>query len=216
MVVKSSDADAISFPSGEKNKALTWPQWPISVMRVAAVVEPQSLVVLSLYPDAIISLSVDRATADINLQTRGVRVLARKLTCVDPLTFGLLKCRGEVQGIKRDGRRPSSFDFVFQIPEEVSSEPRSFQSCLMTNDDLSLIFRLKLAKQLSKSISYAHTLGFLHKNVRPETVLVFVVNESVLGLSFLIRLEQTRMAEAPTLQRGDSAWEKNLYRHPKH
>jgi hypothetical protein len=34
--------------------------------------------------------------ADVDLQTRGVRELARKLSCADPFAFGILQCRGVV------------------------------------------------------------------------------------------------------------------------
>jgi hypothetical protein len=152
--------------------------------------------------------------ADVDLQTRDVRELARKLSCVEPFAFGILQCRGVVRGVKLGNRRPSSFDFVFQIPKELSNEPKSLRSYLSSSANHSLTDRFKLAKQLAKSVSYVHTLGFVHKNVRPETILVFQDNKSALGSSFLVGFEKVRMADGRTQRSGDSAWEKNLYRHP--
>ena len=151
---------------------------------------------------------------DIGLITKGVRELARKLSSVDPLTFGILQCHGVVRLTEPRSRRPSSFDFVFRIPRELSNEPRSLRNYLLSNLNLTLTDRFELAKQMAKSISYVHTLGFVHKNVRPETVLGFQTNEPGFVLFFLVGFESMRMADGRTLRSGDSTWEKNLYRHP--
>jgi hypothetical protein len=152
--------------------------------------------------------------ADVDLQTRDVRELARKLSCTDPFAFGILQCRGVVRAVKPGNRRPSSFDFVFRIPKELSNEPKSLRNYLSSDANHTLTDRFKLAKQLAKSISYIHTLGFVHKNVRPETILAFQDSKSVLGSIFLTGFEKVRMADGRTRLAGDSAWEKNLYRHP--
>jgi hypothetical protein len=153
--------------------------------------------------------------ADVDLQTRDVRELARKLSCAGPFAFGILQCRGVVRTVKPGNRRPSSFDFVFQIPKELSNEPKSLCSYLSSHANHTLTDRFKLAKQLAKSVSYVHTLGFVHKNVRPETILAFQDNKSALGSLFLTGFEKVRMAIGRTRLSGDSAWEKNLYRHPQ-
>lgn len=152
--------------------------------------------------------------ADIDLQTRNVRDLARKLSHVDPFAFGILQCRGVVRNVKPGNNRPFSFDFVFQIPQGLSSEPKSLRSCLSSCANHTLTDRFKLAKQVAKSVSYVHTLGFVHKNVRPETILAFQDDKSALGSFFLTGFEKVRMADGRTLRSGDSDREKNLYRHP--
>lgn len=152
--------------------------------------------------------------ADIGLMIRDVRELARKLSSVDPLTFGILQCRGVVRFTESANGRPSSFYFVFRIPKELINEPRSLRSYLSSNPNLTLTDRFELAKQLVKSISYVHTLGFVHKNVRPETVLGFQTIDSGSDLFFLVGFENMRTVDGRTLRSGDSTWEKNLYRHP--
>ncbi|MCJ1404887.1 hypothetical protein MMC11_008113 [Xylographa trunciseda] len=152
--------------------------------------------------------------ANVGVVTKDVRDLARKLSSVDPFTFGILQCRGVVRVVEPGTGRPSSFDFVFQIPRELSNEPSSLRGYLSSQLDHTLTDRFQLAKQLAKSISYIHTLGFVHKNVRPETVLGFQTNESAFGLFFLIGFEKVRTVDGRTRRSGDSAWEKNLYRHP--
>lgn len=150
---------------------------------------------------------------DISSVTRDVRDLARKLKCVDSLTFGILQCHGVVRVIEPGSKRPSSFDFVSHIPKGLSWEPRSLRSYLSSKLLLTLTDRFELAKQMAKSVGYVHTLGFVHKNVRPETILGFQ-NDSGADLFFLVGFENIRMADGRTLRSGDGAWEKNLYRHP--
>ena len=152
--------------------------------------------------------------ADVDSMTRDVRDLARKLSAVDPFTFGILRCRGVVRVLEPSGGRPSSFDFVFQIPKELSNEPSSLRGYLSSQCSHTLTDRFQLAKQLAKSVSYVHTLGFVHKNVRPETVLGFQANDSAFGLFFLVGFENMRTVDGRTRRSGDSSWEKNLYRHP--
>lgn len=152
--------------------------------------------------------------AEISQVTKDVRELATKLHSVEPLTFGILQCRGVVRITEPSSRRTSSFDFIFKIPRELSSEPKSLRSYLLPSPNHTLTDRFQLAGQLAKSISYVHTLGFVHKNIRPETVLGFSSRESRFDLFFLVGFEKIRMADRRTLKFGDSDWEKNLYRHP--
>lgn len=148
---------------------------------------------------------------DVGSVRKDIRQLARKLSSVDPLVFGVLQCRGVVQ---IGGNRPSSFNFIFRIPKELSNEARSLRSHLSSNPNLTLTNRFELAKQIAKSVSYIHTLGFVHKNVRPETVLKFQTDNPRSDLFFLVGFESIRTADGRTLRSGDSIWEKNLYRHP--
>ena len=151
--------------------------------------------------------------ADIRLVTKDVRSLARKLSCGDPYRFGMLQCRGVIRVTQQDGKEISSFDFVFNTPEEPSNEPNSLRGLLMSQPSHSLSERFSLAKQLARSISYIHTLGFVHKNVRPETILILSHQDSALGPLFLVGFEKVRVADSHTLRAGDTAWEKNIYRH---
>lgn len=152
--------------------------------------------------------------ADINLVTRDVRSLARKLSCGDPYRFSILQCRGVIRVYQPDSKKISSFDFVFNTPEESSDEIKSLRGLLISQPGYSLTERFRLAKQLARSISYIHTLDFVHKNVRPETVLMISYKDSALGPLFLTGFEKMRSAERHTLRVGDDAWEKNIYRHP--
>ena len=154
------------------------------------------------------------SSVEIDLLTRDVRDLARKLKSVDSFTFGILQCHGVVKRTDVESKRLSSFDFIFNIPPELNQEPQSLRSYLYSDASFTLTSRFELAKRMARSISYVHTLGFVHKNVRPETILGFKSTTTDRDHFFLIGFENVRMADGRTLRSGDSAWEKNLYRHP--
>jgi serine/threonine protein kinase len=109
---------------------------------------------------------------------------------------------------------PDAYTFIFRIPSGFS-QPRSLRSCLqnMRGTD-SLSDRFRLGNELARSVSYVHTFGFVHKNIRPETILLLRSEESAIGSIFLVGFDSFRMAEGKTLRKGHSAWERCLYQHP--
>ena len=155
---------------------------------------------------------------DVEVLTKDVRDLASKLINSDPMTFGLLQCRGVIRVFEETpkGQELRSFDFVFNVPGGLQN-PQSLRSVLMAaGKDISLTNRFIMAQQLAQSVSYVHTYGFVHKNIRPDTILIFedYTTGSVRPASFLLGFEKFRPAEGKTLRIGDSAWERDLYRHP--
>ena len=152
--------------------------------------------------------------ADTRTLKRNIRNLARKLSHTDPFTFGLLSCKGVVeQG--RSQNQHNGFIMVFRVPREYS-EPRSLRSWLLSGEtDHSLSDRFRIATQMAQSVGYVHTFGFVHKNVMPETILIFKSSESSIGSVSLVGFGDFRDAEGRTLRSGDTLWEKNIYRHPR-
>ena len=146
---------------------------------------------------------------------RDIRDLARKLAHSVPLEFGLLNCKGVIKHHKNSNPPIiDSFTFVFRIPPGLSN-PRSLRRCLQElKQTESLTDRFRLASELARSVSYIHMFGFVHKNIRPETILL-LSGESSVGSAFLIGFDCFRTAEGKTSRRGDSAWEKSLYQHPR-
>lgn len=153
-------------------------------------------------------------TANVSLLTKDIRDLARSLSHADPLTFSLLECRGVIKVTDEAKRNVTGFDFVFRVPDGMEN-PKSLRDILVSADgSLSLSDRFKVSQQLATSVSYIHTYGFVHKNVRPETVLIFEAQNSLLGASFLVGFEKFRLVDGKTMRFGDGLWEQDLYRHP--
>jgi serine/threonine protein kinase len=150
---------------------------------------------------------------DRDILTRNVRSLAAKLTSVDPSVFNILKCRGFIK-LPGDANGPEALNLVFYTPESFSRGPRSLRCHLTERTSHNLTDRFAFARQAANAIGFVHTLGFVHKNVRPENLIEFGSTDTTLGSLYLIGFEQVRAADGRTYRQGDLAWSKNLYRHP--
>lgn len=140
---------------------------------------------------------------------KDTRELARRLQHEDPETFGLLACKGFCMD-----PIDLKITLVFRIPPSLGN-PRSLRDLLLNTEcPKSLTQRFDFAKDLAKSVGYVHTFGFVHKNIRPESVLSFSSTDGRSLSTFLVGLDTFRREEAFTLRVGDSFVEKNLYRHP--
>lgn len=159
-----------------------------------------------------------------NALTQGVlrdtRDLVRILKNVDSETFGLLSCKAAIQVMDRR-HNLTSVELLFVIPDGYCDRGiKSLRGALLDGHLLeSLDSRFKLARQLARSISFLHSAGIVHKNIRPETILLLVPDLSpastTIGTPFLVGFERFRHAEAQTYMFGDGFWEKDLYRHPR-
>jgi serine/threonine protein kinase len=107
-----------------------------------------------------------------------------------------------------------SFTLLFRVPSGFS-QPRTLRTRLMESKSTdSLTDRFKLANELARAISCVHAFGFVHKNIRPETILLLRNVESWTESAFLIGFNSFRMASGKTLRKGEIAWERCLYQHP--
>ena len=164
--------------------------------------------------------------ADIQGTIKDVRKLARTLSRVDPLTFGLLRCAGvikhlspAVDTVKPPSRVGStaqveSFELIFSAPQGFGA-PESLRALLLSpSQEHPLNERFEVAKQLANSVMFVHNAQFVHKNISPETVLLLKNDSATLGMPFLVGFEKFRLADGRTYHIGDSLWQQNLYRHP--
>ncbi|VBB73722.1 Putative protein of unknown function [Podospora comata] len=161
--------------------------------------------------------------AKYQLIKKDARDLARKLQHNDPHTFGLLACKGVAVPLSTPtkGRHdrttaPSMLTMVFRQPVHTTGIPNSLRYVLShTAPPQTLSLRFDYAKQLARSVSYVHTFGFVHKNIRPESILVFTSTKSGLPSQslFLVGFENFRREDGSTQRLGDDTLERNLYRH---
>lgn len=184
------------------------------------------------------SVLLDPVTS-ANAMIRDIRNFARSLRHADPATFGLLECKGILKEEEGDEALvgtgatsifPAGLTFVFRLPE-THLPVECLRGRLLGGADRvhdSLSERFTLARQMAVAVSYVHLYGFVHKNIRPETVLLYhpqlpgyilstgagiaeVARETVA----LVGFDVLRNAEGKTSLKGDDDWEKNLYRHPQ-
>ncbi|PWY93082.1 hypothetical protein BO94DRAFT_622270 [Aspergillus sclerotioniger CBS 115572] len=150
---------------------------------------------------------------DAQIFAKNVRHLAMRLHQVDANGFHLLKCHGVARITDPYTKQLRSFDFIFNFPDGCH-KPRSLRSLLLEGGAHSLSDRVGLAKQLATAINYIHVLDFVHKNIRPETVLVFEGSGAHLGPLYLLGFRAFRLADNKTLRLGNSVWSENAYEHP--
>ncbi|KAH8896381.1 hypothetical protein GQ53DRAFT_639805, partial [Thozetella sp. PMI_491] len=156
-----------------------------------------------------------RRGTNIRELKQDVRSLARKLTRSDALTFGLLNCKGVMAILEAPHSRAiRSFDFVFRIPDGMEILQSLRQLLLNQEANLTLAIRIQIAKEIAKSVNYVHMFNFVHKNIRPESLLCFEDPRGEKSSTFLVGFDSFRNVDGSTWLISDSRWEKNLYRHP--
>jgi hypothetical protein len=212
--------DAARVAQGEKagNRGPIW----IDHLDLKPSSIPHSSVQLSVLQDeketVLIDTMVSNPAANPDKTTKEVRNLARILAEVDPSTFSLLKCRGVIKVANAKELSPwgpphPDFKFIFNIPPQLSN-PQSLRTVLLSGTSYPLDERLDLAKRLTSSILFVHTVQFVHKNIRPETIIVFQNEHSHIGAPFLAGFEQFRVEDGVTYRAGDDVWQHNLCKIP--
>lgn len=139
------------------------------------------------------------------------REFAHRFRDTDPFTFGIFQCKGVVY-------QPETSDmaFLFRIPDEHPVVRSTRQLLLADQAHDTLSNRLEMAKQLVNAVYYVHLYGFVHKNIRPETILSVSKTEAgnISSTAFLIGFEVVRNAEGRTNSVNKVKWQNDLYRHP--
>ncbi|KAI8628208.1 hypothetical protein F5Y19DRAFT_145087 [Xylariaceae sp. FL1651] len=157
------------------------------------------------------------ASIDVPCARADAETLAKKLKQVDPGTFSLLSCHGLIKRKNRGTGHLASIEVIFRLPTQ-QAQPTSLRHQFLQHSTFSLTRVLSIARQLAKAVSFVHTCEFVHKNIRPETILVFPEPDSAfpsaLGSAYLLGFDSFRSLNFRTLRSGDAAWERNLYRHP--
>lgn len=161
-----------------------------------------------------------RPLSKYDMIKRNARDLARKLQHDDPHTFGLLTCKGIATPsstppiLEGESEAQVTLTMVFRAPP-AAVDPRSLRDLLLHRPSPnSLSLRFDIARQLARSISSVHTFGFVHKDLRPESVLVFDNSNGLTKSVFLVGFEEFRPDAGWTQRHGDDFIERNIYRHP--
>jgi serine/threonine protein kinase len=151
--------------------------------------------------------------AGYDIAKKNVRELAARLSTIDQQTCGLLLCKGFVTQ-RAENSGSTSFTLIFGTMKWTSA-PRSLRDLLLNlKAPASLSHKFSIAQQLARSVSDIHAFGFVHKNVRPETILITDHHTTDLTpSSFLVGFGDFRKEEGKTNLLGDDTFEKNLYRH---
>ena len=140
-----------------------------------------------------------------------VRDLARILMHGEPSTLGLLRSLG-VHKINVNAAAAQQYQFIYVVPPNMD-QPATLRHLLLEASP-SLDAKFCLARAMARGVASVHAAGFVHKNIRPETVLTLHEKGDSLPTAFLVGFERFRAAKTVTTLTGDMIWHRNLYRHP--
>jgi hypothetical protein len=147
-----------------------------------------------------------------------VRNVASKLREVDDSTMHIMQC----QGFSEDPIN-SRFALHFSVPTG-QTNPRSLRTLLADPANVrgkkhSLSDRLQLAQSIATAVLYVHSCGFVHKNIRPDNIIIFDELSAqpdqtypyAIGKPYLAGYDGVRMEEAQTFMLGVEKWQERIY-----
>jgi hypothetical protein len=166
------------------------------------------------------------ATAQVMNTTQAlVRDLAVRLHEIEPSTMGLLRCNGYTA-------EPARCRFALRLQYPAGKDSVGTLHSLLVHEENSrgvqhsLGDRVLLARKLASAVLYMHTCDFVHKNIRPDNVLIFTDDvppgedsaeytyPRVIGEPFLVGFDNVRKAIAASNMIKVEDWKKNIYLHP--
>ncbi|KAK6522235.1 hypothetical protein TWF281_002802 [Arthrobotrys megalospora] len=157
-----------------------------------------------------------------------VRDVAAVFASAGPEDMSVLTCIGFAHDPLN-----SRFELHFSFPSITKDRPRSLSDMLLDNVNKKqgifhyLNQRIALAKQLASAILYVHSFGFVHKNIRPDNVLIFEPSQSkdgsdvkyeqfprYLGKPFLVGFNGIRKVDAESQMLLHPDPKQMIYHHP--
>ena len=175
------------------------------------------------------SYSEDLNPEEVTLIGSAIRDLARVLYHSDPEQTRILQCYGYFHD-----ERTRRYGLLYELPPAKTwATDASGQARVLSLRDLfnraphfPLNHRLRFCCDLAQAVLYVHLVGWVHKSIRPDNILVFQEQgESelpprrrfpyALASSYLTGFEYARNAKALSDRKSDAEWRVNIYRHPK-
>ncbi len=166
---------------------------------------------------------------DITQIGNATRDLARVLHHSDPEQTRILKCNGYFHD-----ERTRRYGLLYELPPaktwitDASGQARvlSLRELFNRAPHCPLNHRLRFCCDLAQAVLYVHLVGWVHKSIRPDNILVFQEQgESelsprrrfpyTLASPYLAGFEYARNAKTLSDRKSDAEWRVNIYRHPK-
>ncbi|KAL8382590.1 hypothetical protein RB595_006393 [Gaeumannomyces hyphopodioides] len=150
-----------------------------------------------------------------------VRDIAAILHHADPRLMGILRC----DGFQYD-QLQNRFELHFPFPQGLT-DPRTLSGLLSdpSNPQVKhpLNQRITLAKSIVTAVFVLHSAGFVHKQIRPDNVVVFERKDQpdvqhwpfAIGTPFLVGFDSARKVDAASLMLPVEDWEKSIYLSPE-
>ncbi|MDI1491409.1 MAG: hypothetical protein OHK93_002618 [Ramalina farinacea] len=143
-----------------------------------------------------------------------IKEIASYLSRLPARSTGILRCLGY--------RSEPQLELIFELPQgftQLRTLDRLILDHMNSGDSRqeSLDYRFSLACDIAEAVLSVHTSGRVHKNIRPDTILI--IETQIEGSNFrkpyLTDWTMLRKTESPSTMVGEDDWLKDLYRHPR-
>jgi hypothetical protein len=137
-----------------------------------------------------------------------VKRLTRKLQLATS-TESIMKCLGYRQNPFED-----AYDVIFEVP--ANPHRRSLADMLAFDQVPTLSHRVAVCKQLARAVSDVHSIGLVHKSIRPHNILVvgqYHWEKSTQSV-YLTDWTLVRAVDQPSFWIGEEDWQRAIYQHP--
>ncbi|TGJ76810.1 hypothetical protein E0Z10_g10829 [Xylaria hypoxylon] len=176
--------------------------------------------------------SDDAREWEVQNHRRVVREIAAILHRVDARLMGILPCEGFLWD-----SLSNRFELRFPFPPGLT-KPRTLLDLLQDPENRRsgvkhpLNQRISLAKRIVKAVFVLHAAGFVHKQIRPDNVVIFdristrtpieahssaerTKYPYALGEPFLVGFDSARKVDAASLMLSVEDWKKSIYLSPE-
>ncbi|ATY65987.1 HET-s domain [Cordyceps militaris] len=145
------------FPTVRVFRNLAFAPVPMSDFRVATIAEREYLVDVVLYNPRGGTVSQD------------LQHFARKLDAGEEDLVGLLSCKGYVAADMNEHQ--VQFAFLLLLPKGFG-KPYSLRATLMSSKEPSTSEILQIGQDIAAAVGMVHNYGLVHKNIKPETIVL--------------------------------------------
>ncbi|KAH7379608.1 hypothetical protein BKA66DRAFT_466359 [Pyrenochaeta sp. MPI-SDFR-AT-0127] len=137
-----------------------------------------------------------------------------RLRSPNTLSKGILPCLGY--------RMSPAPELIFSLPKETEN-PTMLQSIIAKDNgvpSIALDDRFRLARRLCEAVLRVHAAGLVHKNIRPNTIMILQPVEKadeapkLFDDVYLTNWRLLREVSGPTMKSGGIQWTEDIYRHP--
>ena len=203
--------------------------WPKNGVKIIQETDAFALVELEGAREAIAELipyAMNLTTECLEDLGKDLENTAQFLCQADPMQTRILTCIGYFHEVER-GR----FGLLFDIPKGFSLLKENGKASILTLHDIwgnqspnhSLDQRARLARDICTAILYVHAVGWVHKDVCPQKILILddigvavaeKTKSGYLPQAFLLGLHSARSDQSFSYCKGDEDWKALIYRHP--
>jgi hypothetical protein len=130
-------------------------------------------------------------------------------------SVGILPVLGYRQPPFNGPRGQTVFELVFAVPD--GTVRQSLAHRIVSSPKPEIVERLKTCLVLAEAVVSVHTLGLVHKSIRPRSTLIVSKATGYSSANPMYLLDWSRIREllGASTMLGENDWQKRIYQHPE-